>query len=133
MGIQFSSLMGGMVAIAASMGLGSAAIANPDPFNPAVPVGPRPIGLEQEFERVFFGNDREFFNNRSIPRQLDFIFGIRNSFVENEINRDARNIHELYVEALEQQLSSDPVIRTPDLPSPFNRSLLQIPFSPVNR
>ena len=133
MGIRFSSLMGGMVAIAASMGLSSGAIANPDPYNPARPVGPRPISLEQEFERVFFGNDREFFNNRSIPRQIDFLFGVRNSFVENEINRDSGNIHELYVEALEQQVSSDPVIRTPDLPSPFNRSLLLIPFSPVDR
>lgn len=90
--------------------------------------------LQRAFDEAFYDNDKIYFSNRSIGRQIDFILGqgtlFRNSFTDNEINRDASNIHDLYVRALYQQVASDPVIRTPDLPNPFENSLLTIPLTP---
>lgn len=124
MGIRLSSLTSVMV-IAAVTGFSSAAKADPYPSSLGLPYNYGSVGLAEEFERVFFRNDRESFNNRSIPRQLDYIFGIRDSFPENEMNRDAKAVHRLYVETFKQQVSSDPIIRTPDLPNPYCTSLLQ--------
>ncbi len=131
MGIRFWLM--GAIATAALCGFASSAHADPDPSSIVDLQNSRLLRLDQKFEREFFDNDREYYINRSLERQLDFLFGIRNSFSENEINRDARGIHELYVEVLEQQTTSDPIIRTPDLPNPFNRSLLQIPPTNFNR
>lgn len=161
MGVRLNSLVGFSILIAASTSLASIAMAEPippspiqpiapiQPINPQVPISPRTLGIqdpagipgspniltiEEAFERAFFDNDKPFFDNRSIPRQLDYLFGLRNSFPENEINRDAKNVHELYREVLRQQVASDPVLRTPDLPNPYNTSLFQLPvFNPTNR
>lgn len=86
--------------------------------------------IPEVFENTFFRNDRDAFTNRSIWRQLNYLIG---PFPENEINRDAKAVHNLYVEVLEQQLSSDPILRTPDLPNPYNSSLLQLSSFNVNR
>lgn len=86
--------------------------------------------IPEAFDRAFFSNDRDAFTNRSILRQLNSIFG---PYPENEINRDGQAVHKLYVEVLEQQVSSDPILRTPDLPNPYNTSLLQLSSFNVNR
>lgn len=91
--------------------------------------------IAEAFNRAYFYNDPEFFRNTSVKRQIDTIFGpgsvIRNSFPENEINRDGRLVHELYKTVLEQQTSKGQVFRTPDLPNPYSTSILESPsFNP---
>ena len=130
MGMRLTCLKCVTIALAAVCGFATSALADPYIF---VPNNDRALRIDQEFNRVFFSNDREFFENRSIHRQLDFLFGLRNSFPENEINRDARAINRLYVEVLERQVGSDPILLTPDLPNPFNTSLRQLPPSSFNR
>jgi hypothetical protein len=49
------------------------------------------------------------------------------SYPEIGIARDAKNIHELYETLMRQQVASGPILRTPDLPNPFNESLLTSP------
>ncbi len=96
----------------------------------------RPQTTAERFQELFYSNDKPFFENRSIIRQLDTIFGIgsfKNSFVENEIHADTRAIHEFYVEALANQVASDPVVRTRDLPNPYETSILQSPRIDVNQ
>jgi hypothetical protein len=92
--------------------------------------------ISETFNRAFFKNDPEFFRNRSAKRQLDFLFGpgslLRNSFPENEIRRDAELVDILYRDILNQQVSSDPIIRTPDLPNPYETSILTSPRINVN-
>ena len=44
-------------------------------------------------------------------------------FPDVELENDADSLNKLYNDVLEQQVSSDPIIRTPDLPNPFNSSL----------
>lgn len=99
----------------------------PDLFPSPVP-GNRSVNAE--FEDAFFSNDRDFFRNRTLPRQVSFLFGpgilIRNSFPENEIARDARNLLEVYRTVSARQVPL-PVIRTVDLPSPFSLSVRNLP------
>lgn len=88
-----------------------------------------PENPAEVFERAYsFGAfSGTFFENRSIESQIGFILGPgpinRSSYLENEITRQAFLINTLYRDLLENQVSSDPVIRTPDLANPFATSL----------
>ena len=83
------------------------------------------------FEKAFYENYPDFYKNDGLFREIDWIFGpgslFKNSFPEHEIERDAKLVNILYQDALKQQTTSDPYIRTPDLPSPYNTSLLASP------
>jgi len=96
----------------------------------------RPQTTADRFQEIFYSNDKPFFENRSVIRQLDTIFGFgsfKNSFVENEIHADTQAIQEFYVEALANQVASDPIVRTRDLPNPYETSILQSPRVDVNQ
>ena len=83
------------------------------------------------FERAFFKNDPNFYGNQTLKRQINWIVGpgslFQNSFTENEIARDAELVNIVYRDTLNQQVRSGPYIRTPDLPNPYNTSLLSSP------
>lgn len=93
--------------------------------------------ISETFNRAFFKNDPEFFQNRSIKRQIDFLLGpgslSRNSFPENEIRLDGRLIDILYQDTLNQQVDSSPLIRTQDLPNPYETSILTSPRINLNQ
>jgi hypothetical protein len=81
-------------------------------------------------ERAYFRHDPNFYENRSMKRQLDSFLGagsFSNSFPENEIARDGELINGVYRDMLTQQVGNDPYIRTPDLPNPYGTSLLMSP------
>ncbi len=88
------------------------------------------------FERAFFRHDRNFYENSTPKRQLDSLVGsgslVSNSFPENEITRDGGLVNTLYRDVFQQQVSNDPYLRTPDLPSPYDTSLLMSPRYNVN-
>lgn len=84
--------------------------------------------IPEAFNEGFFEHDRNFFRNRGIGRQFIGIFG---SGTENEIWRDGRNIHELYEELFEEQVSTTSRIRTPDLVNPYETSLILTPISEI--
>ncbi len=84
--------------------------------------------IPDAFERQFFDKDRIFSQNRTLGRTSAWLFF---SFPENEITQDGRGIYNLYREVLNQQVSNAPIIRTPDLPNPYDNSLLSLP--PVNQ
>ena len=89
------------------------------------------------FERAFFSHDRNFYENGSLKRQLDSFLGIGSSFggsfPENEIAHDAELLNTLYRDVLTQQVSNDPYIRTPDLPNPYDTSLMMSPRGNSNK
>lgn len=93
-----------------------------------------PETLAEAFSRAFFTNAPDLYRDRSLLRQLNTFFGIasltRNSFPENEYARDARLINILYQDALRQQAGST-VLRTPDLPNPYDSSLFSQPPAQV--
>ena len=77
--------------------------------------------LDEQMEEVFYTNDQPYYTNRGMARQISSFIGT--SFVENEINEDARLIHEFAIQMWDEQASSGPLIRTPDLPNPYQSSL----------
>ncbi len=150
MQMRLTKWLGALVLAATSSVLASAATAQinpPAPFMtspaPNVPVSPRTLGIDapfnqsperlvtvpELFNRAFFNESGDFYENRTLPRQAAYIIGPglpgRAGFPDLEIERDAKLINVLYNDLLEQQVSSDPVIRTPDLANPFGTSLLQ--------
>ncbi|HEY9598931.1 MAG TPA: hypothetical protein V6D33_14800 [Cyanophyceae cyanobacterium] len=137
-----SKLLSGLVFTAASTVLASAAMAQTDPSAPQAPANPRTLGVEaapltfepnrvvglpELFNRAFFNESGDFYETRRIPSQIKMIIGPGlfegARFPDLEIERDARLINVLYQDVLDQQVSSDPVIRTPDLANPFDTSL----------
>jgi len=86
--------------------------------------GTIPAGLIE----AYFSNDRDFYTNRTPPRQFDYIFGGTAGYPENQIYRDGRAINAWYDEVLARQLFTGPLLRTPDLPNPFNESVRNLPL-----
>jgi hypothetical protein len=88
-------------------------------------------------ERAYFKNGPNFFGNNTKESDIDLILGpgslFKNSFPENKIARDAQLVHIIYQDLLYQQASSDPYLRTPDLPNPYNSSLLMSPRFNTNQ
>ncbi|MBL1175055.1 hypothetical protein [Pantanalinema sp. GBBB05] len=80
--------------------------------------------IPERFDEVYFRRDPDYFANRTLIRQLLFLTG---PFSENEIANDAQGLSDLYYETMSRQLNNFPIVRTPDLPNPFNESLLTLP------
>lgn len=119
MGTRFKSLMGVLVLVTASTIFASAASAQQAPFS-------RYKSVADAFEDAFFSNDRDFVQNRTYGRQIDTYFGTR-GFTDREIERDADAIDSLYKRLMRRQATDGPTIRTADLPSPYNTSVLTLP------
>ncbi|MBD0387584.1 MAG: hypothetical protein ICV54_13935 [Nostoc sp. C3-bin3] len=116
--LKFKTFSGLLVLLAASMAFPSVASAQTETTNDV-------------FERAYFRHDRNFYENGSLKRQLDSFLGsgsgFGGSFPENEIARDAKLVNTLYRDVLTQQVGNDPYIRTPDLPNPYDTSLMMSP------
>ena len=78
--------------------------------------------LEEQALDTFYSNDQDYLDNRSIGRQVLWIFGIR--YTDHEIVDDGKAIQSFVQEAWDEQNSNTAVIRTMDLPNPFQSSLL---------
>lgn len=94
-------------------------------YSPPLP-GYNDIGIQtipEAFNRAFFHRSGDFFHNDTIGSQFTFVFGL-DGYSDRQIAKDANTIESLYRDFMHQQVSSDPLIRTPDLENPFNSSLL---------
>ncbi|AUT02353.1 hypothetical protein CLI64_19245 [Nostoc sp. CENA543] len=128
MGIKFKSISGLLVILATGMVM--PAIAHAEEV-------PNYESTNDAFERAYFRHDRNFYENNTPKRQLDSLLGIgsspRDSFADNEITSDAELINTLYRDVLTQQAMNDPYLRTPDLPNPYNTSILMSPRLNANK
>lgn len=129
MRIKLKTFGGLLVLLAASIAFPSVASAQTETPNAET--------TSDVFERAFFRHDRNFYENGSLKRQLDSFLGAGSSFggsfPENEIARDAELVNTLYHDVLAQQVGNDPYIRTPDLPNPYDTSLMMSPRVNSNR
>ncbi|MBS9389674.1 MAG: hypothetical protein HEQ33_12630 [Dolichospermum sp. WA123] len=120
MGIKFPALSGLLVLLATS----SAFL----PVAKAETEIPQQQTTSDTFERAYFRHDSNFYDNGSLKRQVDAFIGLGKkfgtTFADNEIAKDAELVNTLYHDVLSQQATNDPYLRTPDLPSPYNSSLL---------
>ncbi|MDX2240299.1 MAG: hypothetical protein NW224_06430 [Leptolyngbyaceae cyanobacterium bins.302] len=122
-GIGFKGAIVGLSTITLSTVFSAAAIAQDAEDFPLVQ-GVRFGQVAHEFEDAFFSHNRDYVRNRSFTGQLKRIFG---PFPENSMNRDLREVHDLYQETFFKQMNSGPILRTVDLPSPFQYSLRTLP------
>ena len=134
MGMRFKGLVSLFVLATASTVFTSAAVAQEQ-----VSVSDRisTETLNDAFNRALYTNSGNFFREQGLLNQTNTILGqgsiVRNSFAENRIARDGRLVNLLYRDALQQQASDGPLIRTPDLPTPYDTSVLVNPSIYVNR
>lgn len=129
MGINFKSLSSVLAIAIASAGLASAQVAQAEPFTY------HPIA--DQFNEAFFSNSGDFFQATSPLRPVADILGLGSrrgglAFPEREMERDGNDIHGLYREMMQQQVSSDPIIRVPDLVNPFDTSVMMLPPSSLS-
>lgn len=122
MGMRIKSLVGAVMLSAVATSIPNVATAQDAPvFRPRETV-PNTI------DRAYFGKPGEF-SDRNPLRSTQLLIGTPFGFPENQISRDAERIHRLYTDLINQQVSSDPIIRTADLPNPYNLSVLTLPSS----
>ncbi|MFB2881842.1 hypothetical protein [Floridanema aerugineum] len=134
--MRLSSLIAALTLSAATSLFATTAKAQPgvDCTNGIDCVNPFPLTgytLDEAMDRAYYSNEKPVYQDQLLPRQLYYIFGpsfniLEGNYPEIEITKDARAVHNLYVEALRLQGSSGPVIRTRNLPNPYNSSLLQL-------
>ncbi|ERN41636.1 hypothetical protein KR51_00018640 [Rubidibacter lacunae KORDI 51-2] len=123
----FARLVALVVAGTVSGVFADSALAGRD--NRQILVGPEQ-NLSDTFGRAITDRSRDGFSSLSYSGQLDNIFGIsgliggRGLYPENAIEFDARTVHILYLDGMQQQNSQDPIIRTRDLPNPYDSSLV---------
>ncbi|MDB9307226.1 hypothetical protein PN471_00830 [Aphanizomenon sp. CS-733/32] len=83
------------------------------------------------FERAYFRHNPNFYDNGSLKRKVDALIGpgkkFGTTFTDNEIAKDAELVNTLYLDVMAQQTLNDPYLRTPDLPNPYDSSLLMTP------
>jgi hypothetical protein len=129
MGIKLKPFGGLLILLAVSIAFPSVASAETKTSNNQT--------TSDVFEGAFFRHDRNFYENSSLKRQLDSFLGagpgFGGSFPENEIARDAELVNTLYHDVLTQQAGNDPYIRTPDLPNPYDTSLMMSPRLNANK
>jgi hypothetical protein len=82
------------------------------------------------FNRAINNNTGRFYDYTNILGQLNSLFGWRTfpegSYFDNMITRDAKLTETLYYDVMQQQ-QSGPLIRTQDLPNPYDTSLQENP------
>lgn len=101
--------------------------------SPATPAQSEPVAeaqsenLSETFGRAFYRNTGDFFDAVSLSDQFEYIFGFesfpKGSYPENEVAEDAKLLDTIYRDALAEQVSSSPAIRTRDLDNPYDTSL----------
>lgn len=93
--------------------------------------------INDVFTRAFSRYDKNFYDNGSLKRKVDSWFGpggkFGTTFTDNEIAKDAELMNIIYNDILVQQSQNDPYLRTPDLPNPYNSSLLMSPQYNANQ
>lgn len=87
--------------------------------------------VPKAIERAFFDHSTDSFRSWQITEQFNDMYGWysfpEGSYPENQIAFDAEVVDILYGDILRIQTSSDPILRTRDLPNPFNTSLEREP------
>ena len=129
MGMKFPALSGLLVLLATS----SAFL----PVAKAETAIPQQQTTSDTFERAYFSHDSNFYENGSLKRQVGSLIGsgkkFGTAFPDNEIAKDGELINTLYHDALAQQTINDTYMRTPDLPNPYDSSLLMTPRYNCNK
>jgi hypothetical protein len=122
MRLHWKSLSGCLLVASTLFGFAKIAQAEPYIFNP----------VSDQFNEKLFKASGDYFQGTEVFRPAADILGIGSpsgiiAFPEREIERDASRIHGFYREMMQRQVSSDAIIRTPDMMNPFDTSVMTMP------
>ena len=121
MKISWKSCIGALVVLsAATMLMQTEAIAQSN----SVSDDRTPRSIPDAFEDSFYGLRGRYGFRTSISGEIIQLLFL---YPDNSIVGDGNRVENLYREVMNLQTLSDPLIRTPDLNTPFNRSLLTDP------
>lgn len=121
---RFVQALGMVAAIAASVGMAPAGLAQDAPDTNFVSED-----VPDAISDIFFNKSGPYHENRSIFSYANFLSGLR-GFPERRVLQDATAVSEASYFLLEEQSESDPTIRVPDLDNPFNTSVQFLPATP---
>ncbi|NER81912.1 MAG: hypothetical protein F6K42_20570 [Leptolyngbya sp. SIO1D8] len=110
--------------VAASFAISPTAFAQEPPAS-------RSADVPTAITEIFYGNSGPFFRNRTSWRYGDFILGV-GGFSEREISMDVDAISRATHFLMDEQATSDPTIRVPDLFNPYNTSVQFLPVGQAN-
>jgi hypothetical protein len=129
MSINWQGLSGLLVLLVSSVSFPMVAVAQMQPENNET--------ITNAVERAYFRYDPNFYDNGTLKRRVDSLLGpggkFGTTFPDNEIAKDAELVNTVYHDVLTQQSMNDPYLRTPDLPNPYDSSLLMSPRYNANK
>lgn len=125
MGVRFIGVLSLLAIASPVIFIGSATVANAQPA--AQPSTEEAPTIPQAFEDAYFRNSENFYRNLEVPHNVTWFLG---PYPENQIAGDGRAVNRFYEDALAQQVSNDPLIRTPDVENPYQSSVLTGPVVP---
>jgi hypothetical protein len=89
--------------------------------------GGQPLTLPSAFDSAFYDNRGNYYYRTSRPGLVESLLGWQ--YAEQGIIDDSASINRVYRDAMNQQLTSDPFIRTRDLKNVYDSSLLTLPYA----
>ncbi|MEO0987032.1 MAG: hypothetical protein AAFY20_15975 [Cyanobacteria bacterium J06639_14] len=92
---------------------------------PAQP-GASSAQIPEAIEEIYFGNTGPYSNNRSVFSYVNLIIG-SGGFPERRVMRDSRAVSEAAHFLMDEQATTTPTIRVPDLFNPYNTSVQFLP------
>jgi hypothetical protein len=103
-----------------TIGLVALAVATLGYCAPPTQAQESPENIADAMNRAVFAQSGDIYYNSGIYRQSTLLFGL--SYPDQEHLNDAQAINKIYREGMRQQTSKT-VIRTADLPNPFDTSI----------
>lgn len=103
-----------------TIGLITLAVAAIGYFAPQAQAQPTTENITDAMNRAVFEQSGDIYYNSGIYRQATLLFGL--SYPDQEHLNDSQAINRVYREGMRQQ-TSKAVIRTADLPNPFDTSI----------
>jgi len=90
-----------------------------------------PLSVDRLVNEAFWENSGDFFRQASMEGQMNVIFGWerfpQGSYPENNITQDGLLLYAIMDDYFRQLREREPMIRTRDLPNPFDTSVRENP------
>lgn len=87
----------------------------------------QPLTIPGAFDSAFYDNRSNYYYRTSRPGMVETLLGLQ--YPEQGIIDDSASINRIYRDVMNQQMTSDPFIRTRDLNNVYDSSVLTLPYA----
>jgi hypothetical protein len=130
---QTISALAALVAVTTPISYGGSAVAQTRSFEDIeIQIQPRvsdriqPLTIPGAFDSAFYDNRSNYYYRTSRPGLIESLLGWQHP--EQGIIDDSASVNRIYRDAMNQQMTSDPFIRTRDIPNVYDSSILTLPY-----